>query len=468
MRIAIGGIGHETNTFSPLTTAYEDFFVSRGDALLRDELAAPTVPGDVQLLPTLHAWAWPGGLVRLDAYQHLKAELLAALEAALPLDGVYLILHGAMEMAEIGDGEGDLVSAMRDLVGPRALISASLDLHGNISPALAESCNILTALRTAPHRDGEQTRRRALELLMYSLRRGLRPVCALVKPPLVLPGEAAMTTAEPAKSLYARLPEMARQPGILDASLLVGCAWTDSPYTSASAIVVAESDGSLARRQAGNLAAELWARRRDFAFGMAAADPDQAIRQALASEARPAYVTDSGDNVTAGGAGDIPLLAQRLLALGADEALVAGLTDAQAVQTCAAAGEGATVRLALGGKLDTAYAPVEVSGEVLRVTWEGGKPALAALQVLGVAILLAIDRRPFTDRVGIAAAGLDPAGYKLIAVKQGYLFPDLADHTTFGIMALTPGATDLRLERLPYRHLRRPAFPLDEDAHWEP
>ncbi len=470
MRIAIGGFGHETNTFSPFHTEYDDFVFERGPALLAPFLGESGPAGDVELLPTFVAHARPGGLVRKTAYQRIKEELLRGLQATLPVAGVYLDLHGAMEVEEIGDGEGDLVSAVRALVGEQALIAVSLDLHGNVSPTLVQRANILTALRTAPHRDREGTCRRALALLVRALGERWRPVSVLVKPPLLLAGESAMTDVEPARSLYARLPTIGRQPGILDASLLIGCAWTDSAYTSVSIVVVGEGDSEPARQQAIGLAREVWARRHDFRFGMETAPLDDAIRRAMAAPEGPVFLTDSGDNVTAGAAGDIPLCAQRLLALGVQEALVAGLADVEAVRQCAAAGVGAIVSLSLGGKIDPSHQPLRVTGRVLHLGSAPGEqvagPTMATVQVEGVRILIAVDRRPFTRRADIAAGGADPMQQKIVVVKQGYLFPDLADHAPRAIMALTPGATDLDLCRLAYRRLARPIFPLDGDVDW--
>src|SRR5262245_48452620 len=134
MRIAIGGIGHETNTFSTLTTGLNDFFVRRGEECLQGEFWDRYRTQGVELVPTLMAGASPHGLVERDTYLQLKHELLERLQNALPVDGVYLSLHGAMEVEEIGDGEGDLVTAVRALVGPDVPIAVSLDLHGNISP----------------------------------------------------------------------------------------------------------------------------------------------------------------------------------------------------------------------------------------------------------------------------------------------------------------------------------------------
>jgi len=473
LRIAIGGFKHETNTFSSIYTEYGDFEFVRGMDILEGGLRQPWRDENVGIFPTFVSEALPSGLVRRAGYERLKKELLQELRATLPVDGIYLDLHGAMEVEEIGDAEGDLVSAASALVGSDVLISVSLDLHGNISPALVDHAHILTAFRTAPHRDREETRQRALALLVRALREHLQPVSVLIKPPLLLAGESAVTDVEPAKSLYARLAEIDHGPGIMNASFLVGCAWTDSPYTGVSVIVVAEGDRGLAQQQAATVAREVWARRREFGFNVESASVDEAIQKAMNAPERPVFISDSGDNVTAGAAGDIPLMVERLLALSARDALVAGLADPEAVRRCAAAGVGAEVRLSIGGKLDPINGkPLAVTGRVehlSRAPNEGsGEPTMAVVRVGGVTILLAVDRRFFTDRATIAAAGVDPMQQKIVVVKQGYLFPDLADHAPRAVMALSPGAIDLRLEELPYRHLPRPIFPLDPDLAWEP
>ncbi len=467
-RIAIGGIRHETNTFSPVYTNEDDFQIARGPDLLADEPGQLEAELDLEICPTFVARARPSGWIRKNAYLRLKTELLDELQATLPVDGVYLDLHGAMAVQEIGDGESDLVPAVRDLVGWDLPISVSLDLHANIGPAVIKHADILTAFRTAPHRDATETRRRALTGLARALREGFQPVSVLVQLPLLLAGESAVTDREPARSLYARLPEIERLPGILDASILIGCAWTDSLYTSVSTIVVAKDDKALARQQASELAGQIWACRRDFGYGVETASVDGAIRRAMGALERPVFLSDSGDNVTAGGAGDIPLFAERLLALGAREAVVAGLADPQAVHACAEAGVGSAIDLSIGGKLDRVNGePLSVRGRVQHLD-PGTPPATATVRVDGVTIILAADRRAFADRASIAAAGVDPMAQKIVVVKLGYLFPDLYDHAPRAIMALSHGATDLRLDRLPYRHLARPIYPLDGDLAWEP
>jgi microcystin degradation protein MlrC len=467
MRVAVGGIGHETNTFSPLFTGLQEFRVTQGPEAVRGELWDRFRGDGVEFVPTLLAGAAPHGLIRRDAYLPLKAELLERLEQALPVDGVYLSLHGAMEVEEIGDGESDLLGAVRRLVGPDVLISASLDLHGNIAPAVVESADLLTALRTAPHRDGEETRARALSRVIHCHRERIRPAAAMVKLPLLLPGEYAVTDVEPAQSLYALLTEVEAQPGMLDASLMIGCAWTDSPYTSVAALAMAEADAELAHQHATRLAEAVWQQRAAFRPEVERVMPEEAVERALRASVRPVFISDSGDNVTAGAAGDLPLMAKHLLAAGAQDAVVAGLADEAAIRRCAEAGVGARVAVTLGGKLDRLNAkPLAVTGTLRRLD-PPEAPSLAVLEVEGVTLVVTADRRAFTSRRSFEAAGIEPQRHAVVVVKQGYLFPELREIAALALMALTPGFTDLRLERLPYRRVRRPIYPLDATVEWE-
>jgi microcystin degradation protein MlrC len=141
---------------------------------------------------------------------------------------------------------------------------------------------------------------------------------------------------------------------------------------------------------------------------------------------------------------------------------VAGLADAGAVAQCQAAGRGTTVRLALGGKLDTINGePLTVEGTVLHVA-----PGLARIECGGVEVILASDRRAFTTAAGLADAGADARDYAVVVVKQGYLFPELRTIAARSILALTPGFTDLDLGRLPFRRVQRPIYPLDANFDW--
>jgi microcystin degradation protein MlrC len=461
-KCAICGIRHETNTFSTLRTRLEDFHVLRGEEIITNEFWASFE--EIEWAPTLLAGASPHGLVSKEAYLKLKEELMNRLCDVLPVDGVYMNLHGAMEIEEIGDGESDLVSSVREIVGSSVPMVASLDLHGNIAPAFAESTNVLTALRTAPHTDGAETGTRAIGHLVRCVKDGKLPVNVLVKVPLLLPGEFAVTEIEPARSLYARLREIESEEGILDASILIGCAWTDSPYTTVSVIVAAEEESQKARECAGSLAREIWMRREEFGPDAETASVEESITKAMKSRVRPVFISDSGDNVTAGGAGDIPLFLDGLLKAGASDALVAGLADPDAVKLCIQAGTGSQVTLTIGGKLDQINGyPLEVTGVVEHVN----PPSLAVLKVEGVKVILASDRRAFTSPQSFQQAAVNPEDYQIVVVKLGYLFAGLRGIAKDSIMGLSPGFTGLLVEELPFKRVMRPIFPLDRDFEWK-
>ena len=460
---------HETNTFSTLPTRAEDMLVRRGQELVSGLAWDSLRARGHEVVPLFVAHATPSGRLTRAAFTGLLGELLEGLRACLPLDGVLLELHGAMEVEEIGDGETAIVDAVRRLVGHDVMIAVSLDLHANLAPAVAREAALILAYRTAPHRDATQTVERAATLLCDALERGARPWSHLVKLPLLVAGEAAVTEVEPARSLYARLDAVDRAPGILCSSILIGCAWTDSPWSTVS-VVVSGTDQSAMRREADGLAGEIWRCRAEFRIDSPTADPEDAIRIAAATPLRPVFVSDSGDNPTAGAAGDSPLMLELLVRRGTADALVAGIADSAAVERCFAAGEGATVELSLGGKLDaTSARPYACIGRVLRLV-EGlaGRGKRALVDIGGVHVVLQSLRRPFTELGDFSSMEIAPGRYQIVVVKLGYLFPELRDYAPRHIMALSPGFGDQRLERLPYRHLLRPVFPLDQEARWEP
>jgi len=333
VHIAVGGISHETNTFSTLPTGFEAFKILRGKDLFRDEAVKFLLRSGVDVIPTIYASALPSGLVEKDAYLQLKKELLRRIENAGRVDGVCLFLHGAMEVEGIGDGESDLVKSVREIVGGEVLISVSLDLHGNISPELLEFADILTAYRTSLHVDSIETKVRAASLLVKCIKNGVKPIPVMVKPPVLLPGEFVVTDVEPALELFHKLREIDQSPCVLNSSLLVGMAWADTLNAGASVIVVAKDEECRkeAYLKACDLAMKYWDKREEFHLEVASGSIDETIKIAKHSPKKPVFISDSGDNVTAGAAGDIPLFVERLLSLDVTNAVVGGIVDSDAV-----------------------------------------------------------------------------------------------------------------------------------------
>ena len=397
---------------------------------------------------------------------------LASLVADGGVDGVYLDIHGAMSVVGMDDAEGDLVTALRQVVGPEALIAAPMDLHGNVSPVLARELDLPTCYRMAPHEDAWETRERSARDLVDWLGRDERPVRAWVPVPILLAGEQTSTRVEPARSLYGRLPEVTARSGVTDAGIWVGYAWADEPRCHAT-VLVTGSDAAAVTSAAEEVAAQLWRVREEFDFVAPTGTLDEAIDAALVHVARggagPYLVSDSGDNPGAGGSGDVTWTLTRLLGRadltgpGAPVTYVASVFDAVAIEELFAAPLGEQVSVTVGARVDDRVSgPVSVTG-VLLSRHEGDPAAgrIAVLAVGGLRVIITELRKAFHAVDDFAQIGLDPAHAAIIVTKIGYLEPTLHDIAAGWTLALTPGPVDQDLARLGHQRIRRPMFPFD-------
>ena len=468
MRIAIAGIAHESCTFSPLPTRLEDFRLIRPGAPEFGELYPflPRFP-DAQFFGALTAKAIPGGPIEASAYHALKDEIRGRLEALVPLDGVYLDMHGAMYVNGLEDAEGDLLAAIRNIVGPDCLISASYDLHGNVSERVMSNLDLITGYRTAPHVDVLETRHRAVALLVHCLRERIRPRKAFVSIPVALPGEKTSTEWEPGRRIYASIPEEIDGERVLDASIQVGYVWADEPRMAACAIAIGVDEGAIAEA-AIRLARRYWRNRAEFGFGVPALSVDACIRRAMEADVQPVFISDSGDNPTAGGAGDVTYVLRRTLELRAPDLVYASIPDAQAVERCIAAGPGAEVSLEIGGKMDRVNSsPLAITGTVETISTHDDN-AQVVLKSGGIRIILTSKRTPFHHRRQFLKLNIKPEDHRIVVVKIGYLVPELKAMARAACLALSPGAVNQDIASLPYRRIRRPCYPFDLDMDWTP
>jgi microcystin degradation protein MlrC len=461
-RIAFGGIAAESCTFSPVSIRLEDLIVLRGSELL-DPARYPflVTVADAEFLPTIQVDALPGGPVDADAYRAIRGEFLDRLAALGPLDGLYLDLHGALFVTGMEDAEADWVRAARNVVGNDCLIAASNDLHGNPTPAIAASIDIITAFRTAPHIDAPETRSRAVELLLGALRVGIRPSVIHVGLPLLIPGEMKTTDTEPMAGLYGSLPQRSAAPGILEVALWAGHTWADEPRVGGS-VAVTGTDRAAMEAAALSLASDYWEARHGFHYAVEAAAFDACIARARTSGESTVFISDAGDNLTAGAPGDGTFALERLLALGVENAVLAPLHAPAAVHAFHELGVGKELQIAIG------QPPLEIAGRAVSIGHDPLGGATATVRAGGVTLVLVERREAFTTVAHFERAGLDPLAHRIVVVKLGYLYPDLARIAPLALLGTTPGATDLVATRLPYRRLRRPIFPLDADMTWVP
>jgi len=469
LRIAYGGIGIECSTYSRLRTRMDEFTILRGAELRADARFRFLQRYSVPFLPTLVATAVPGGPIERKTYETIKAEFLERLQALLPLHGLYLPMHGAMVVDGMQDAEADWYQAARRVVGPACLLSASYDLHGNISQRIIDTIDMLSAFRTAPHIDREETMLRATDMLLHCLREKIRPTVLWAPIPVLLPGERTSTEWEPGKRLWAQLPALNRQPGILDVSLLVGYVWADEPRSTASSVVTGTAPENESRI-ALNLAQQYWDARTEFQFGTETCTVDQCVQRAIAAKTRPAILADSGDNPTGGGNGDQATVLESLLRHKAQNVVFAGIADAPATEACYKAGVGARIPLSIGATLDPESSrPVKVEAMVKFLLAETN-PARreAVVEIQGITLVLAAYRRPYHDIKDFTRFGLDPKSFKIIVVKSGYLSPELTPIANPSLMALSDGAINQDIVHLPANRYRRPSYPFVANLSFTP
>jgi microcystin degradation protein MlrC len=478
LRIAVGGIYHETHTLAVPRTGLADFAFYRGAEILetyrgtRTELGGCIdAAGDLELVPLLYATTAPSGLIERAVYEVAAAELVAGLHRAQP-DALFLVLHGAMVVEGMNDAEGDLLQRLRAVLGTRPL-AVTVDFHGNISQRMVAHADLMIGYKTVPHVDPYDRARECFGLLERMLRGEIRPVMSLKKPPVISTPPAQATDSKPMRELIGRALELEQDPRVLSASVFGGFAYSDEPRMGMSCLVATDGDRELADRLAADLCDRVWNARQDFAVPQMT--PAEAVRWAMAA-ASPVALVDVADNVGGGTTADATGILAALLQAGATGALVT-IRDPEAVAEAFAVGVGGRLTARVGAKTDGYHGqPVPISGEVIRLQTEGrwryigeymtGQPGdmgrAALVRAGGVDIILTEKRVAAWDRGYLSLLGVDAGSYRIHTPKAA-----LAWKTGFGdvvaayVFVDAPGITPVNLEGLGFTHLTRPIYPLD-------
>ncbi|HUQ67121.1 MAG TPA: M81 family metallopeptidase [Flavitalea sp.] len=475
LRIAIASFGIESSTFSPALT-HEEAFHAKYDKDVFTSYSFLSDTSDLRKranwIPTIAARSLPGGAVTRVAYESIVTKTLKRIKKNMPYDGLFLDLHGAMSVVGLDDPEGDFILRIRKIVGSKPLISTSMDLHGNVSIRLAENADLITCYRMAPHEDAMETKKRAVENLLNRLenRKGKPAYKAWIAIPVLLPGEQTSTRIEPAKSIYQQVAPASQQEGIIDAAIWVGYPWADEPRNHA-AVMVTGDDKQKVISTAEQLAKSFWNARKQFTFVAPAGSLDECLAKALTANTPPFFISDSGDNPTAGGAGDVTWTLQQLLLrpeFKADDGpslIYASIPGPKLIEKAMAVGIGGTVSEVVGAAVDARYAPpLLITGTVESIV-KGDRDAEAEVVVkTGSAhVIVTRKRKPYHKEADFTRLGLKPRETDIVVVKIGYLEPELYAMKNGWLLALTPGGVDQNLERLGYKRIHRPMFPLDKN-----
>lgn len=473
LRIAIAGIGIESSTFSPAITPEEAFNKKSGEALLNSypflrENSA--LKEKAKWFPALNSWATPGGAISKETYESLLNQTLGLLKQNLPYDGLFFDIHGAMSVVGMDDPEGDFIIKVRELVGPETIISTCMDLHGNVTPRLAENTDLITCFRMAPHEDRWISRERAVTNLVERIEngKGKPSYKAWIPVPILLAGEQTSTRVEPAKSLYAAIEPATAQEGIIDAAIWIGYAWADEPRNHAVVMVTGDDKEGVVRT-AEYLAYHLWSIRNKFDFVAPTASLQECLDKAITSDKKPYFISDMGDNPTAGGAGDVTwtlteILKRKEFKDGNKKELVyASIPDRKFVEKAFKTGIGNKIEGEAGAKVDFRFAPpVKLSG-IITSLYDNPGNREAVVKVGNIYVIVTEKRKGFHYIADFARHNLNPTDMDIVVVKMGYLVEELYDVQADWMMAHTLGGVNQDLVNLSYKRINRPMFPFDKE-----
>lgn len=497
-RIAVGGFMHETNTFQPEKTTFAHFaeagdrvpLVRGAEVLSRFDGMNTSIAGALDVLrpmgPTLVPLVWtsatPSGYVTEDAFERITAMILDELRAALPVDAIYLSLHGAMVAEHLEDPEGELLAQVRALAGPAIPVVASLDLHSNTTPRMFALCDAMIAYTTYPHVDMGETGRKAGHLLADILERGALPAKAYRQLPYLIPLTWQCTTLEPSKSIYALAARMIDH-DIVSTSFTPGFPAADIRDCGA-AVFTYGWDRAATDRAADKLFHIVLEAEPHYAGRLYS--PDEAVREAMRrtqSASRPILLADTQDNPGAGGSADTVGLLEAMIRHGAQRSVLGVLHDPEVARAAHATGVGNTMTIGLGAKSGATRERPLVQPWTIRglgdgrmtcrgpmmTGWTLALGPMALLASAGVRVVVSSKKVQAMDQELFRHVGIEPRSERIIALKSSVHFRAAFEPIAEDVLVVeSPGAMIVDPVNLPFTRLRPgvrmrpmgPTFPL--------
>jgi microcystin degradation protein MlrC len=488
MKLFVACLNTETNTFSSFPTSYRSFaevgyLVHKGrhDDSMKDA-SAPVFTcrwlaeaQGWQVVESLCAIAVPGGITVRSVYEDFRQEILDDLKAALPINMIFLDLHGAMIAEGYDDCEGDLLAHIRSIVGPAIPIGATLDPHCHLTKAMVENTTVLVMAKEYPHTDFIDRTQEALSILATAAQGKVQPHMSVFDCRMIV--AALHTTHEPGRSFVDHMMKMERQDGrVLSVSLCHGMPWGDVPEMGAKVLVVTDNQPELGATLAEALGQRLFDLRHTLSPHLLSVDEtlDRVLEILRGHPARPVVVADFTDNPGGGAPGDATFILRALLDRGIESAVFATIWDPAAVTIASDAGEGAHLNLRIGGKTGPSSGlPVDVRAHVSKVAKDSlqtfaGNPITignaAVIQTNGVDIILNSQRTQIFGVDCITNLGIDAIQKSVIVVKSSQHF-----YVSFGpiaaevIYCAAPGTLMMDIPSIPYQRTGRNKWPLVDD-----
>ena len=441
MKVFVGLFNAECNANMPVKSDLSTFDLAFGDQAV-EKLYIKEIfdQAGAEILSAVYANAGATGIVEKDAFEAIENSFLTAIRKHLhELDGIYLHLHGASYVEEIGSGDHHLLKAIRALTGPYLPIAVSCDPHGNLTREYVEAIQILRSFRQSPHTDSVDTYRKVSGMLCQFIQNRQSIHAVYRKLPLILGGEQSVSADEPVLSINRYLDELEQDPRILSASWHVGYLRHDCPEAGCGIVVVpqTEADQAYAETVADQLAEYAWQRRHEFHYTGLTAEPEAALRMALDFDGKPVVITDSGDNMTSGAAGWNTSILRQCLALPdlKKTFLFAPIVDPQAFARLKEQAVGQTVAIELGTGRDALSESVSLNvtlrqfNQICKFTngvYEREMTECALVHIEGTPVDVLISNLSYAviNKHQLEHLGLDWRQYDVTVLKQGYIFPD--------------------------------------------
>ena len=481
MKTFIACLGTETNSFSSMPTGHQTFADSMlfdGDATLHtpNTFSQPlhvwrekTEQRQGIVVESLAAFATPAGPTVRHVYEGFRDRILSDLKAALPVDVVLLSMHGAMTADGYDDCEGDLLSRVRDVVGPDVIIGGELDLHCSITQTMLNNADALVLFKEYPHIDVGERAAELFDICASAHDGTANPVMAVHDCRMI---NMWRTPVEPVKTLVAEMQAAEGADGIMSVSFAHGFPWQDVPGTSAKMLVIADGDAQKASATAKAFGQKLWDLRDQSVQPMLSIEEALDVVQAGPG---PVVLADVADNAGGGAPSDSTFVLKAALARGAKGLLTGYYWDPLAVRFCEEAGEGATIDLRVGGKCGPSSGdPVDLRCKIQRILDDATQTFGGATNLMGTAVWLqsdaGIDLILTTRRTqvfhpdGMTQLGIDPAAYAGIVVKSTqHFYAGFAPIAASVHYIAGQGAIPPDFATIPYRKFTDPYWPKDDD-----
>ena len=458
MKIIVASFQCESNSKAKLHPQKHDFEYFKGNDIFKKLVVKDVFEKNgFEVVPSVYAVALPSATVEKEVYDFYANQIMDTVKANPDCDGVFIFFHGSMEVEEIGSGELYLLKQIRKIVSEKCLIALSLDAHANITDELCDYANIISGFKTVPHIDQAETQMRSANALVYCLKNNVTPYAYMQRVPFLLKNDTLQTAYEPLKSLIEETVILEKQSAIFTANLFLGHCWIDAPNTSASTVVCA-TNKRRAEEVAKDLANKLWATRNSYKFLCEAELPEECVKRALAGKEKRIFITDSGDNTTAGAEGDTTGILRLFLKENpTKKTCVAGITNYEIVNEFWNKKDGEEVYLKAFDKRGA----IKAHGDILGWTKEIIGRSLT-ISFGNIDAVFTEYRSAFIEKGNFDTANVDLLGYEIVVVKLGYLFTELKPYADRELFALSDGASCVELARLGLTKIIRPMYPLDD------